>query len=307
MTLSRTQQIQKDYPNEPDWALEDDTTLIELLQSHTLQPDCAGAALRELAQRKHEAVGGLSVALLADADADKWLKLEAFRSLPATHMAHGFEAARSLVDTCPAVVLEMLAAAMHDHLQGEMPDILRNHDVVKKLGNGHHWGNGNTFHFAGSLTRDEFLQAEQLMRDQTISAWGAVLLLAVWALAAGALSLLNHTAIPAVMMLLLGLVLGGFARAMKIKDVAWDNNPDLRKHYYGTINENGIDTHGENTWRFHAWHEMTGWAASDDMLLVLSPGGAHVFPVSRFSSWTEWEHARNLCAAKLPETPASTI
>jgi len=297
----RVQQIQQEYPNETDWALEADTTLIELVQGHVHQPDCAGDALRELAQRKHEAVGDLSVALLLEADADKWLKLEAFRSLPVTHMAQGFSAARSLVDTCPAVVMEMLAAAMHYHLQEEMPDMLRSHDVVKKLGSGHYWGNGNVIHFAGSVTRNEFLQAEQLMRDKTLSARVAALLLAVWAMLAGMLSLMDHAALPSVMMLLLGLALGGIAYALKIKELAWDNDPNFRNHYYGTINEDGIDTHGKNTWHFLAWQDMTGWAASDDMLVVSSPGGARVFSVPLFASWTEWEQARDLCAVKLPK------
>lgn len=302
MMLPRSERIQQDYPTEPDCALEDDATLIELVQSHVHQPDCASAALRELAQRQHAAVGDLSVALLVERDADQWVKLEAFRSLPASHMAQGFEATRDLVDSCPVVVLEMLAAAAYHMLQDGMPDALRNHDVVKKLGGGRYWGDGgagNVIHFAGSLTRDEYVQAEQLMLGKTLVAWHISLLMAGWAVLAGVLTWLNQLPIPAMMMLLLGLALGVIAKLWYGKETTWDHNPDYRKHYYGTLSEAGIDTHGSNTWRFSPWSEWTGWNANDDMLVVLSPAGARIFPVSHFASWTEWEAARAMCARYL--------
>lgn len=305
MTSDRVQRILQAYPTEPDWALEDDATLIELVQGHAQQPDCAAAVLRELAQRQHAAVGDLSLALLVAQDADKWVKLEAFRSLPTTHMAQGFEAARDLVDSCPVVVLEMLAAAVHEMLQGDMPEVLRNHDVVKKLGGGRYWGDdgdGNVIHFAGSLTRDEYLQAEQLISGKTLVAWQIALFLSAWALLAGVLTWLNQLPIPAMMMLLLGLALGVIAKIWYGKATTWDQNPDYRKHYYGTLSEAGIDTHGSNTWRFSPWSEWMSWNADDDMLVVLSTGGARILPVSHFASWAEWEVARALCAQHLTKT-----
>lgn len=297
----RTLQIIKDYPAGPDWVLEADAILIELVKSHAQQPDCAIAALRELCRRKSESAGELSVDLLDQPDADKWLKVEAFRSLPETHLVQGFEAVRTLVDRCQVEVLEMLAAAMNDLLRGEMADMLRYHDVVRKLGGGHYWGNGNGIQFAGSLTRDEYIQAERLMKDESIPAWSYILLMAIWALLAGVLTWLSHLLIPAVMMLLLGLILAGFAKSMHGNAVEWDCKPEYRMHLYGTISEDGIDTHCENSWRLSPWCEWSGWSASDDMLVALSPAGARILPVSLFSSWTDWEAARTLCAKHLPE------
>lgn len=290
---------------ETDWTQEEDSVLIGLLTEYIREPGGSRPVwcepLRELSRRGHEMLGELSISLLQTPHVDKWLKLEAFRSLPPAHMARGFEAARDFVEHCPVEVLEMLAQAVSKMLEGEMPEALRNHDVVKMLGAGRYWGNGKIIHFAGSLTRDEYIRADRMAVPKIISMWNMLRLLGAWAVVAGALALLSKALIPAMMMFLLGLVLVLTGRAVKNQGVGWDQNPDYRRHYFGMISEDGIDAHGNRSSRFTAWSEMTSWSACEDLLVILSPSGAHIFPVSYFSSLTDWTAAVNMCAANLPQ------
>lgn len=163
-------------------------------------------------------------------------------------------------------------------------------------------GYGELVRFAGSLTRDEYLQAEKLMQGKTIAAWQVSLLAAGWAALAGVLAWLGQQPIPALMMLVLGLMLGGVTKLWYAKAVEWDRNPEYRKHYYGTLGERGIDTYGSDSWLFMPWSEWTEWNADNNMLVVVSPRGGRILPMSHFDSTAEWEAACALCARYLVKT-----
>jgi len=306
MALSPAKQIQFSFPDEPDWSSVDDAALIELVRDYNMEQSCAGLALGELSIRGHEGIGELSVFLLAEADADKWLKLSALGSLPDTHLEQGLDAALGFIDHCDAEMLEKLAETVnYAFLRDEMPASLRNHEVVRKLGGKRLLGSLEVVRFAGGLTRDEYIQAEKLAPTSVIPLWKVLLLLGCGILIASIWLIDDaYYASLALFMLGAGITMVLLGRAIKNQALAWDQNPDLRSHYYGTISEDGIDAHGEDSWRSTKWSEMTGWRTSGDMLLVLSPTGARVLPVSHFSSWNDWEHARTMCAANLPQANA---
>jgi hypothetical protein len=305
MSFSRAQQIQASFPDhEPDWEREEDAVLIKLVRDYHMGPDCAASALCELSSRGHPATGDMSVLVLAAADADKWVKLTALTMLPVTHLEQGLDAARSFIDHCDAEMLEKLAEKVNYAFLGEeMPASLFDHEVVCKLQQ--LMGNWEAIPFAGSLTRDEYIQSEKLASTSVAPFWKILLLLGCGILIAS-IGLVDSAGYAALDMFMLGagVTLVVLGRMLKPQGVEWDRNPDHRRHYLGTISENGIDIHEENSWRFSAWSEMTGWKASNEVLVVLSPTGAHVFPVSYFSSREAWERACALCAAKLPQATA---
>lgn len=306
MTISRARQIQMTFPPEPDWALEDDNVLIELVNDYAMEPSCATSALGELSIRGHESVGDLCVFLLTEVDADKWLKLSAIESLPGTHLEKGLDAALGFIDYCDAEMLETLAKKVNfAFIEDKLPESLRKHEAVRKLGGERLLGCWDAIRFSGSLTRDEYIQAEKLAATSVIPLWKLLLLLGCGILIAS-IGLIGDAYYETLGMFMCGagmtMVLLG--RIMKNPELAWDQNPDYRRHSYGILGADGIDTHGENLWGFTRWSEMTAWKASDEMLVVLSPTGARVLPASHFSSLSQWYAACALCAAKLPQAKA---
>lgn len=70
-------QIQMLYPTEPVWEEVDSDTLLALVEMFDHEPNCATLALGELQVRRHPRTGELARWLLAQADADQWLKAAA--------------------------------------------------------------------------------------------------------------------------------------------------------------------------------------------------------------------------------------
>lgn len=296
----RVSQILFDDPVDHDWAAEADAVLIELVRNFDCAADFAGSALSELFDREHAAAGDLCLFLLAHQEADRWLKFQAVKQLPATHREKGFDILLDLIHRCDAGTLALLVYAIHGEVKNDLPMPVRNHPLIATI-------NALSSHeeaifFAGSLSKNEFIQAGQLADPNRISWWKFMLSLGVWAISAGILAWLGNMEIPAVMMWLLGLALMWMGKQLEREhDVVWDRNPDCRGHVFGTINEDGIEVHGENFRRFTAWSKLTHWNFSgDDLLVVLSPMEARAFPSSFFADSTAWVRAQRMCVEKLP-------
>jgi hypothetical protein len=75
--ISKSQAIQMCYPDEPDWELVEDEVLLELVQTFESEQTCATSAILELAFRKHARAKELCNWLLAEREADQWLKAAA--------------------------------------------------------------------------------------------------------------------------------------------------------------------------------------------------------------------------------------
>lgn len=297
---SPAQHVLPDEPSEPDWALEDDAVLIGLVKDYIREPDLASTALAELSGREHPVVGDLCVFLLAQADADKWLKMWAVRLLPATHLEKGLDVLSGLLHRCDAEMLAVLVNAVNHVLQEDLPEPACNHPVAAKVrALSRH---GGEIYFAGRLTRDEFIQAHRLAESSDTPFWKISFTSGGLGLLAGVWSLLRDVEfyIPGLLMFLLGIFWLWFGWKTKDPGLAWDQNPDYGDQYFGTVSEDGIDVYGENFWRFKAWSRLTSWNSSDDMLVVLSPAGAEALPPSLFASSTDWARAQTLCTTKLP-------
>ncbi|MDD4930162.1 MAG: hypothetical protein PHP85_12920, partial [Gallionella sp.] len=101
---------------------------------YNMEQSCATLALYELSARGHEILGDLCVFLLAEFEADKWLRLSAVSLLPATHLEKGLDAALNFIDDCDAKILEKLAEKVNDALRDGMQPSRLYHELVRKLG-----------------------------------------------------------------------------------------------------------------------------------------------------------------------------
>ncbi len=79
--ISKCQAIQICYPDEPEWEEVEDHVLVELVENFSWEQSCATSAILELGYRQHLRAKELAHWLLAQAEADQWLKAAAQDSL----------------------------------------------------------------------------------------------------------------------------------------------------------------------------------------------------------------------------------
>lgn len=85
MKISLAAKIQLIYPQEPNWSEVPDTVLVELVQTYNQEPSCATIAIGLLHGRRRPEAHSLARWLLAEENADQWLKASAADVLEQDH------------------------------------------------------------------------------------------------------------------------------------------------------------------------------------------------------------------------------
>jgi hypothetical protein len=77
INLTQTDAIQLAYPDTPDWQQVPEAVLIELIEQYRMEPSCATSAVLQLSLVNLPRAQALAAWLIAESDADQWLKAAA--------------------------------------------------------------------------------------------------------------------------------------------------------------------------------------------------------------------------------------
>jgi hypothetical protein len=131
--LTKAQEIQISYPNEPDWTTIEDSVLIELIYDYISEQSCATSAINILSLRKHKDVEIICIYLINEINADQWLKSTSLSLLLSNNFTKGVETANHLIDNCDESFLLSILEALNYEYHGMFKEFIMNHEIIYKI------------------------------------------------------------------------------------------------------------------------------------------------------------------------------
>ncbi|WP_422380608.1 hypothetical protein [Marinicellulosiphila megalodicopiae] len=133
--LTKAQEIQFIFPEEPDWDVVDDSVLIELIKDYDSEQSCATSALTELSCRKNSDFNKLCVFIIKEENTDIWLKEHAYDLLLSKDFLEGliFSDVNNIAKLCSLRMLSVLISALNYELQGDFRELILSHKVTNQV------------------------------------------------------------------------------------------------------------------------------------------------------------------------------